>query len=946
MQYTDRQTVIDNLLAIDYDQIPKPNTTKDYFYGCPNEYLRQSLFDCWLEWIPEQGGWLKVDKMLEGYICLDVETSNSTRTLALASAVHLGTGTLYAWFSNPAKYESQKLLSFPDNSFLIAHRSTFEASFIARNFVPGHPGFKSLCTYAISAAMRHPGKTAAYRAAPFASQFRASSDCSLAGLYNLATGETMDKDAVSAFIEAKDFSWARDKYLNMMAGGIYSNYLKGNAGKVWKKAELPEYLSAAPVQVYPKVTKTAIKKIDPLFWCIPNDKLSTESQLFKHAVTVFAIKNEISIPDRFTYSVPDLLSSEEYEIELQKHTGLQSNALKDAWEYNIFDTLATVEVMKMLIKDLQEMDDLTFAGIVERSTPMFFVDPHFEDHRDYVEEQFQEISNELDETSVNWVTQHLNTAGEWDGQDWTLNSDRCSAAKKGKPVWFDEKKFGFSKSLTAIAIRPKYLGVPLKRIKVTTPVLGEDGNYFFRENEALKPRGMFALTEEENGKQYEEVMGDYSVDNCRPWEHPFSSDAKKFKGVGSLFSSTLFPLWEDGQLTCDFPVKKEIKKYMELSYWRSIRKRLFNLKLVQTKHGQAVAPRTHVNGTVTGRSVDNVFLVLAKHDKKKLGSEVQGFFTAPKGYKIVQFDLDSAQARFGALISDAEYARERGWDKVQLMSTPFSKRIFKGNKKDFSTVAHELARVAGFKDGDDKGYGKGKGAQFSLVFLVGALKLSRMINVALAISEALVLSFRGAKNKATGFYTGGEASDLANGQIRMTRAEFPKGDGSWEVSRDRLMRSAGWGRKLPYVLSPVYAGNGELTTRCNATIQGGDVDFMNFICGKAAEWFNKGSIDGRFAHSVHDAFIWIIADQHVDRFVSQIKEVHKECYELLFKTWGVDLSSVPPEVWYPQTIDVTQRWLKAEGDQTKKKSSTVSFDGFEGLEGDDDYGFESLTEYN
>jgi hypothetical protein len=224
-----------------------------------------------------------------------------------------------------------------------------------------------------------------------------------------------------------------------------------------------------------------------------------------------------------------------------------------------------------------------------------------------------------------------------------------------------------------------------------------------------------------------------------------------------------------------------------------------------------------------------------------------------------------------------------------------------------------------------------------LIFGVGALKLSKMVNILTEVSFKMVESFRGVKDKRTGFYAGGEASDLANGQLRMTRAQFPTGvKAEWGENRKMTMMSL-FGNPLPYVLSPVYAGNGDITTRCNSTIQSGDVAFMNYITGRAALEFNLGTFDGRFAHSVHDNYLWIIKDEHVNQFVEFIGHVHSQCYLKLFKTWNVDLKSVPENIWYPETIDVSQRWLKKMGDESKAKSETISFEGFSGVEGDDDW---------
>jgi hypothetical protein len=939
-RYTSRTKTIADLEAINWSQIPSPRLGLNY--GNPNPDQKQELYDCWLEWLGESWSNKGAD-LPSGFICIDVETTDSTRTLAIGSAVHLESGRLFAWFSNPEKYSNQTLLSFPDDSFLIAHRSTFEASFVNRNFQPGNPGFKSLCTYAIAAATRHPGKMGFYRAQPFLPQFRRSSDCSLASLYHLATGNSMDKSAVEVFIESKGYEWATPAIKNLLDKGIYEAYLNGKSGSKFKKLRLEGEIAGHQTIKFPKVLKTALKKKEITHHDISLPFFSSETKLLQHSLELIDVSTKPLSYSTFVEQLVEFLPKQDPIVA--------------AFEYNIFDTLATVEVIKFLIDDLKEMDDISFAGIVERSTPMFFLDPCYESQIEIIEEKFQDDCAELDNISKEWVDLHQEYGGDWDGQDWTLNSDRCGADKKGKPVWYDLKKLGFAKTLTAIAIRARFNGLPVKRFKTTTPMQNPEGDYFFRDNSELKSRGIFGLLNNFNPDlSYEENMAKATKENCTPWENPFSTDVKAFKGVTNLFSSKLFPLWEDGQLTCDLDVKDHIKKYMSLSYWRSIRKRAFRVKIVQTEFGLATSPRTHVNGTVTGRSVDPFFLVLAKHDKNKIGSELQGFFVAPPGYKIVQFDLDSAQARFAAMISDAEYAREKGLARVSLMSTPFSKRIFKGDKKDLTTVAHELGRLAGYdyltKESISEGYTKGKTLQFFMVFGGGAFKMSKMVNLPLENCLKVLEGFKGVKNKMTGTFSGGEASCLYNGQLRLARAQFPAADGTWVEKRKMVMRSTLLGRSLPYVLSPVYAGTGDMTSRCNATIQAGDVDFMNYITGRAAVEFNRGVFDGRFAHSVHDAFIWIIKDEHVESFVEFIKEVHSQCYLKLFQTWNVDLKTVPEDVWYPQTIDVTQRWLKAVGDEGKEKSQTISFSGYSGVEGDDDWeteeegGFESSIDYD
>ena len=922
-----KSAVVNLLNQSAWEVIPSELNTS--IYTDPNPDRLPELYNCWLVW--RGNTWIK-QHLSSSLICMDVETTNDMKNLAIASAVDMLTGELYSWYCDPC---DPKLLDIDAETLVIAHRACFEMAYIERNYTPEDPLIRGICTFAMAAQFRHPIKSSLYRMLPDIPKHKYSSDLSLKDLYYQATRNVVDKSFVDVFIKSVGDSWRDTSGQQMLNKGIHEAYLTHKLDKFAEKNKLN-----LPAELY--LSKPALKEISTKKKKI--EYLSNLTTVPTHEwQKVDLVCNKLSILN--PVPSPLLIPTQLAEIIDKQQTTDQTTL---AWQYNIKDTLMTVKVIKMLLdKDIPRIDPVTFRGLLERSIPMFFVDPSFPEQVETIDQVYDLTNYQLNCSATFAVDRHYKQNSTWDGQDWELNSERCGVNKRGKPKWYAGNTFKFTSKEFHIASQLTWKGQVMKRFLTPKPIrFTDDGDYEFAPDTETKPRGVWGLSSLINDN-YEETLMQMTVENTTPWENPQSSDTKEFKGVTNPFSNKLLLHWKNGDLGCrNTKIIPLIKKYITTSYWRSIRKRILQAQLVMAKCGYyAVAPKTNVSGTVTGRSIDGLFLVLAKPDEEKIGSELQGMFCAPPGYKIVQFDLDSAQARFAALLSDADFAIESGFNKVTLQATEFSKMVFSGSKKEHTTIAHSLGRLLGFDYKDrlqlEKGYALGKNAQFSLIFGVGMHKLAKMLGITLAEAKKLVDGFRGIKDKHSGIYSDGSASHLCNGQARMSRGMYPK-NMDWAVGNrtNRNMQSILLQRDLPDILSPLVSGKEDITTKNNATIQAGDVDFLNFIVGKVGDICLKEGIRARFSHSVHDAMLWICKDEDTARLVEIIRKVHRNCYETLFDKWRVDYASVPNDVWYPQTIDVTQRWLKAPDYATVKKSRTISFKGYSGLELDDDW-FES-----
>lgn len=920
------------------------NYTKDYIFKrlatalLGIDLIRQDQFT--IEDLPKDliqtGEWVRlttntVKNPPAGSIVLDVETSDDTKTLAMASCYHLETNEIYYWISPVGKFD--ELLNIPEGCLVIAHRAAFENSFIRNNYVAGQPNYRSFCTYAYSASVLHSLKPTLYRAMPWLPMFGESSDCSLADLYSQATRRELEKGDVEIFIRSKGDDWRKDDEEIYRENRMYEQYV----GSTLINKKLPVHLRKLEMWKYPTQPRSKKEREDK-YTAIEN--IPDENRTHHEKLDLHKLGRMLKLANPYTYEAKPY-SEELYYEEVGKILGGVNNKIRKGLLYNIRDTLATAEILPFVLDHIHDILEHSFIGIQIRLQPVYAIDPSFIRQRNTAEETWKTKKEELQKAAERNVRSYILLGGEWDGQDW------AEKPKTGIPSWYDEKKIGYTKTLNAIASQIYYRGLPLKRISARKPVKLINGDWAFPESVSstfeLKEPGIeedfttrkYWCYEKEalEDLTYEERLGRMNSTNTTPLENPESSDTKAFKSVINFFSKALLNQWITGIFTCaEKDMSDFIHIYMSTSYWTSIRKRMQNLKIVNVSGVDFVCPRPSVYGAVSGRSVDSTFLVLAKLDAHKIGSELCGMFIAPPGYKLVAWDLDSCQARLAGLVADAWYAKRTGAEKVIIGSTGISQAVYFGRKDNRTSLAHKLGdSYLGFdltnKVEAERSYTLGKNAQFSLIFGVGAEKLAKMLNISVELALTLTTGWKGEKDlQDKSKFIGGLASDLINAQSALAQGYFPvEGNAGVWLQTGQILGVV-LGDRLPNILHPRNSQRDFLTTKYNAFIQNGDVAMLNWTL---AEIDKKAThIDFRYNSSIHDYFGFFVRENQVDLFKEIAREVHKECYVQLMNRWNVDFESVPEDVWYPSSIDVTQRLVKKPDDELAKNSRTISFEGY------------------
>ena len=157
------------------------------------------------------------------------------------------------------------------------------------------------------------------------------------------------------------------------------------------------------------------------------------------------------------------------------------------------------------------------------------------------------------------------------------------------------------------------------------------------------------------------------------------------KNIGNILSRDYLDDIKNGVLTGEHPAARQIFDIaIRTSFWISTRSRVLERFIVNSKTPNGtpfkmMCPQPIPHGTISGRSTENLFLVMTSPKKEKIGSEIRSRITAPKNYNIVSADFSAQELVVAALYSDRVNNGEIG-------SSPISFRTMLGNKEKFTDI--------------------------------------------------------------------------------------------------------------------------------------------------------------------------------------------------------------------------------------------------------------------
>lgn len=157
---------------------------------------------------------------------------------------------------------------------------------------------------------------------------------------------------------------------------------------------------------------------------------------------------------------------------------------------------------------------------------------------------------------------------------------------------------------------------------------------------------------------------------------------KRGQAVTSMFLKDFAHLYDTDAIgSSNDDTKAVVKEKASTINWVSSRKRVKGIHTESPEGIPVALPMMSVNGTITGRATDPIWMVLANPKANRIGTELKTMVEAFPGYKLVGADVDSQEAWLAGIHGDQ--------DMGFCASTPFGAINAMGNSKT-ATDIHSL----------------------------------------------------------------------------------------------------------------------------------------------------------------------------------------------------------------------------------------------------------------
>lgn len=399
-----------------------------------------------------------------------------------------------------------------------------------------------------------------------------------------------------------------------------------------------------------------------------------------------------------------------------------------------------------------------------------------------------------------------------------------------------------------------------------------------------------------------------------------SSDGFLFKlphpsgGSGSRCTNPLakafVPYFESEVLTSENAhALAAIRANTECSYWISARKRVLSqmpvyqpdvdMGMADPKSGM-ILPRVVPMGTVTRRSVEDLWLTASNAKKTRLGSELKAMVQAPPGYEIVGADVDSEELWIASLVGDSLFGIHGG--------TALGWMTLEGSKSEGTDLHSRTAQILGINRNEAKvfNYGRiyGAGREFTT-------RLLRHFDPIMSVSKAsetaakLYFATKGAKMSSSVFplkkyWRGGTESVVFN-QLELMANQ----------SRQRTpVLAAG----ITHALTSQNLRNSSfLTSRINWSIQSSGVDYLHLLIASMHYLTYVYHIDARLLLSVHDEVRYLAKAEDSKRAALALQIANLWTRAMFCQQLGFD--NMPASIAFFSLVDI-DNILRKEADDS------------------------------
>jgi DNA polymerase gamma 1 len=376
--------------------------------------------------------------------------------------------------------------------------------------------------------------------------------------------------------------------------------------------------------------------------------------------------------------------------------------------------------------------------------------------------------------------------------------------------------------------------------------------------------------------------------------------------VGGVLSKDFVQDMEVGRLSSDLPeAKRALKIANATSYWTSVRKRVMDriFLTAHNPHGEdalVTLPEILCHGTVTRRTVENLFVTMCSTKNWRIGTELKTRVKAPEGWKIVGADFDGQEMQVASIYSDK-------WEGGYSGCSPFGYNVLSGSKEAGTDPHSALATLAGV-DRDTA-----KIAGFAILYGAGVKAVQTYIRRKYpdkSPSEVKTFAYKileGKKGRLyNGLYEGGSDSGCFN---------YMEGI----AMRSKLPTLPCLGTKISTAMRPSAVGSDFKTGRVNWTIQSSGAEILSIIL-TAVHWLaEEYKIPCRFVLSIHDEVWFMTPDKYAEQFAVLFQIAHMYTWSLFQSAVGIP--ELPLSRAYFSSVAIDNRIRKSPKECTVTPSN-------------------------
>jgi DNA polymerase gamma 1 len=324
---------------------------------------------------------------------------------------------------------------------------------------------------------------------------------------------------------------------------------------------------------------------------------------------------------------------------------------------------------------------------------------------------------------------------------------------------------------------------------------------------------------------------------------------------------------------------------------------------VKNPHGAdalITLPNILAHGTVTRRTVENLFAVMCSTKSHRIGTELKSRIEVPEGWKMVGADFDSQEMTIAAIYSDK-------WEGGHVGCSPFGYNVLSGSKEAGTDPHSALAKLAGV-DRDTA-----KIAGFAVLYGAGVRAVQTYIRRKYpekSPTEVKNFAYRileGKKGKMrNGLYEGGSDSGCFNFMEEI-------------AMRTRVPQLPCLGTKISTAMRPAAVGDDFKTGRVNWTIQSSGAEILSIML-TAVHWLaEEYKIPCRFVLSIHDEIWFQTPEKYAEQFAVLFQIAHVYTWSLFHS--AVDIPDLPLSRAFFSSVAIDDRLRKSPKESTETLSN-------------------------